>query len=683
MNVQAAMFRLREMSDKVTNIVMNYTEVEAKVREATNDEQWGPHGSLMAEISKETYTYEHFPEVMGMLWKRMLQDNKKNWRRVYKSLLLLSYLILNGSERVVTSAREHLYDLKSLESYTCTDEFNRDQGNNVRSKVRDLIDFIQDDERLRSERKKSRKAKDKFVGLSGVGSSGYSDRYDIEPKSSKSKSMDFNGEFDDRSWKDRFGSRKKEDDEESEESLPEFIEEQDGEDSFTPPRKGKVEFKDEEEDEETFTSTTRTERKTKRKVRSSKKVDLGAAATYSVDSNGNKPTQSNGSDLISIPTGNQEAFADFSSANNSLDDFNPRAGTEAPPPAVAAPAQADFANFQSSNQMSSQNSGTLESGFGDFQSNSSFSTMVTQQSQTVSVTSLNSNMSLLSQAPPLQPQMMASIPPSGNLMQPQQQIMQPIQPSQFTMRPTPTFSVFMPSSITDMSYVPINPLDGTPDWNRNAQTVQTVPIYPVHTPTMVDLTSQNSFMAMQPPMMGGVPMAPTGGMSMQPMAPMSGLPITPTTQTSTSTVQSKKGGTIWADSKVNIDIDSLSLSDKYKKHQQPSMNQLQQQTPPQMVGVGQINMGAPQMAQRQMGMAMPQQQQGMMGMQGNMRMAPQGYSMQQPPNMTVGMQPGMPMQGNMGMQQQQQPMSMQSPMGMGMQGGMMGQPTQYGAYGAQ
>ncbi|PIK48042.1 hypothetical protein BSL78_15104 [Apostichopus japonicus] len=582
---------------------MNYTEVEAKVREATNDEQWGPHGSLMAEISKETYTYEHFPEVMGMLWKRMLQDNKKNWRRVYKSLLLLSYLILNGSERVVTSAREHLYDLKSLESYTCTDEFNRDQGNNVRSKVRDLIDFIQDDERLRSERKKSRKAKDKFVGLSGVGSSGYSDRYDIEPKSSKSKSMDFNGEFDDRSWKDRFGSRKKEDDEESEESLPEFIEEQDGEDSFTPPRKGKVEFKDEEEDEETFTSTTRTERKTKRKVRSSKKVDLGAAATYSVDSNGNKPTQSNGSDLISIPTGNQEAFADFSSANNSLDDFNPRAGTEAPPPAVATPAQADFANFQSSNQMSSQNSGTLESGFGDFQSNSSFSTMVTQQSQTVSVTSLNSNMSLLSQAPPLQPQMMASIPPSGNLMQPQQQIMQPIQPSQ----------------------------------------------------------------AMQPPMMGGVPMAPTGGMSMQSMAPMSGLPITPTTQTSTSTVQSKKGGTIWADSKVNIDIDSLSLSDKYKKHQQPSMNQLQQQTPPQMVGVGQINMGAPQMAQGQMGMGIPQQQ-GMMGMQGNMRMAPQGYSMQQPRNMTVGMQPGMPMQGNMGMQQQQQPMSMQSPMGMGMQG---------------
>ena len=63
---------------------MNYSEVETKVREATNDDAWGPHGTLMKEIAQYTFTYEHFPEVMGMLWKRMLHENKKNWRRVYK-----------------------------------------------------------------------------------------------------------------------------------------------------------------------------------------------------------------------------------------------------------------------------------------------------------------------------------------------------------------------------------------------------------------------------------------------------------------------------------------------------------------------------------------------------------------------------------------------------------------------
>uniref|UniRef100_A0A8C7K1V7 Clathrin interactor 1 n=1 Tax=Oncorhynchus kisutch TaxID=8019 RepID=A0A8C7K1V7_ONCKI len=68
----------------VTNVVMNYSEVESKVREATNDDPWGPSGQQMADISRCTFMYEQFPEAMNMLWIRMLRENKKNWRRVYK-----------------------------------------------------------------------------------------------------------------------------------------------------------------------------------------------------------------------------------------------------------------------------------------------------------------------------------------------------------------------------------------------------------------------------------------------------------------------------------------------------------------------------------------------------------------------------------------------------------------------
>ncbi len=65
-------------------MVMSYTEVEAKVREATNDDAWGPTGPLMQEIAGYTFTYEHFAEAMGMLWRRMLLDNGNDWRRIYK-----------------------------------------------------------------------------------------------------------------------------------------------------------------------------------------------------------------------------------------------------------------------------------------------------------------------------------------------------------------------------------------------------------------------------------------------------------------------------------------------------------------------------------------------------------------------------------------------------------------------
>ncbi|GAB0087537.1 Telomere length regulation protein TEL2 homolog [Sergentomyia squamirostris] len=188
-----SMWKVRELADKVTNVVMNYTEIEGKVREATNDEPWGPTGPLMQELAHATFTYEHFPEVMSMLWKRMLQDNKQNWRRTYKSLLLLNYLVRNGSERVVTSAREHIYDLRSLENYSFMDENGKDQGVNVRHKVRELIDFIQDDEKVREERKKAKKNKDKYIGMSseamgGRFGGGYTDRYNDSSR------------YDDRNW---------------------------------------------------------------------------------------------------------------------------------------------------------------------------------------------------------------------------------------------------------------------------------------------------------------------------------------------------------------------------------------------------------------------------------------------------------------------------------------------------
>ena len=52
------MWKVLEMVDKATNLVMNYTETESKVRDATNDDPWGPSGQQMGEIASFTFTYE-------------------------------------------------------------------------------------------------------------------------------------------------------------------------------------------------------------------------------------------------------------------------------------------------------------------------------------------------------------------------------------------------------------------------------------------------------------------------------------------------------------------------------------------------------------------------------------------------------------------------------------------------
>ncbi|VDN81695.1 unnamed protein product [Brugia pahangi] len=157
-------YEIRKLGDKVQGIVMNYTEAESKVREATNEDPWGPTGPQMAEIAHMTYQYDAFSEVMSMLWKRMLQDNKNAWRR---SLTLLHYLLKNGSERVVSNTRDHLFEMRTLESYKFIDEKGKDQGLNVRHRVSVLFDLIQDDEQLKTERKKAKlEGKEKYKGYS-------------------------------------------------------------------------------------------------------------------------------------------------------------------------------------------------------------------------------------------------------------------------------------------------------------------------------------------------------------------------------------------------------------------------------------------------------------------------------------------------------------------------------------
>lgn len=155
------------------NVVHNYTEVEIKVREATSNDPWGPSSSIMAEIADLTYNATAFPEIMGMLWKR-LSDHGKNWRHVYKSLMLLDYLVKTGSERVSNQCKENIYAVQTLKDFQFTDPRDgKDQGANVRERAKQLVALLKDDERLRAEREKSLKNKERFSKTTtGIGSTG-------------------------------------------------------------------------------------------------------------------------------------------------------------------------------------------------------------------------------------------------------------------------------------------------------------------------------------------------------------------------------------------------------------------------------------------------------------------------------------------------------------------------------
>jgi len=106
------------------NYTKGYSDTQAKVRDATSNDPWGPSGTQMNEIAQMTFNQGDFVEIMEMLDKR-LNDKGKNWRHVHKSLAVLDYLLHAGSENVVIYFRDNIYIIKTLKEFQYVDESER------------------------------------------------------------------------------------------------------------------------------------------------------------------------------------------------------------------------------------------------------------------------------------------------------------------------------------------------------------------------------------------------------------------------------------------------------------------------------------------------------------------------------------------------------------------------------
>ncbi|KAG0350913.1 hypothetical protein BC939DRAFT_304505 [Gamsiella multidivaricata] len=174
-----SMWDIRNALEKVTAKVMNYTEMEQKVREATSNDPWGASGTLKQELAQATHNFQYFNEIMPALFKRFTERETREWRVIYKSLVLLEYLVTHGSERVVDEARSHISTVKVLRNFQYVDDNGKDEGINVRNRAKEFAETLSSVDRIKEERKKAKANRNKFVGSEGGGSgfAGTSSKY--------------------------------------------------------------------------------------------------------------------------------------------------------------------------------------------------------------------------------------------------------------------------------------------------------------------------------------------------------------------------------------------------------------------------------------------------------------------------------------------------------------------------
>ena len=124
----------------------------------------------MNEVARDTFDYERFVVVTQLMWESMENQRPAAWRVVFKGLTLLEHLVKNGSERCVDDARNHGHILRALGQFNYY-EGTIDRGLGVREKSKQILDILSDDDRIREERQRARKLREKFGGKSMTASS--------------------------------------------------------------------------------------------------------------------------------------------------------------------------------------------------------------------------------------------------------------------------------------------------------------------------------------------------------------------------------------------------------------------------------------------------------------------------------------------------------------------------------
>ncbi|GAA5937667.1 uncharacterized protein JCM15063_002083 [Sporobolomyces koalae] len=169
---EITLYDVKSAVNKAKAYALNLTEYEQKVREATNDDPWGASSTLMQDIARGTFDFQLFNEIMPTIYSRFTEKEARQWRQIYKALVLIEYLVKNGSERVIDDARSHLSLIKVLRNFHYIDEAGKDQGINVRNRAKELGELLSDLDRVRQERRKAKQNRNKYTGVGNDGLGG-------------------------------------------------------------------------------------------------------------------------------------------------------------------------------------------------------------------------------------------------------------------------------------------------------------------------------------------------------------------------------------------------------------------------------------------------------------------------------------------------------------------------------
>ncbi|KAK4441111.1 Clathrin interactor EPSIN 1 [Sesamum alatum] len=162
-----ASFFLKEKIKTARLAFTDVTPAQLLVEEATNGNPGGVDAQTLKMISKAAFEVDDYWRIVGILHKRLVKFDKRNWRGSYKALIVLEYLLTHGPESVAEEFQSERDVVREMERFQHIDEKGFNWGLNVRKKSERILKLLEKGPLLREERDKARKIS---RGIQGFGS---------------------------------------------------------------------------------------------------------------------------------------------------------------------------------------------------------------------------------------------------------------------------------------------------------------------------------------------------------------------------------------------------------------------------------------------------------------------------------------------------------------------------------
>eukprot|EP01053_Blabericola_migrator_P002103 Blabericola_migrator_1__2102@NODE_157_length_12604_cov_91_609237_g137_i0_p3_GENE_NODE_157_length_12604_cov_91_609237_g137_i0NODE_157_length_12604_cov_91_609237_g137_i0_p3_ORF_typecomplete_len389_score58_40ENTH/PF01417_20/7_1e22ANTH/PF07651_16/0_13_NODE_157_length_12604_cov_91_609237_g137_i027153881 len=151
------------VKEKTEDYFGNVTPLEKALREVADEDTCTIPNSLLRELGKSTNDLQSYHPIMQCIWQGLAQEGAA-WRRTYKALSLLEYVMLFGPPRALEDCKHAAIRIRYLCGFRYHDG-TREQGGGVRQKAHYILELLDQPEALAAARQRAVEDSEKYVGI--------------------------------------------------------------------------------------------------------------------------------------------------------------------------------------------------------------------------------------------------------------------------------------------------------------------------------------------------------------------------------------------------------------------------------------------------------------------------------------------------------------------------------------